>query len=286
MVTIDMKGKVTLVTGAGGGIGGGIAHVFAQAGSKVYVADLKFENAKAKADELVAKGYDAIPVALDVTNKEQIYELIDKIVADNGKIDNLITSAGIMYNVPYMQSTDEQLRRTLEINLISVKMCIRESNSGVDMILNLNLDGVNGLSLKKAGSELQSEILQGDSKIQKSTVYITEYLAPLTVGMPICYDAEELLADPSITNLSESILVITNNNDNAMNGQLCIAAYDAQKKMVDITIQDISIQGQKTAHVAIEEQISMQGIDKIKLLFISKDGKITPLTNQAVVIGI
>ncbi|MBR2743136.1 MAG: SDR family oxidoreductase [Clostridia bacterium] len=120
MVSIDMSGKNVLITGAGGGIGGGIADVFAKAGAKVYVADWKFENAQRKADEIKAAGGEAIPLMLDVTKKDDIYAAVDKIAAEDGRIDNLVTCAGAMYNVPYMKTTEEQLRTLLEINLISV----------------------------------------------------------------------------------------------------------------------------------------------------------------------
>lgn len=120
MINIDMTGKITLVTGAGGGIGGGVAEVFARAGSKVYVADLYLENAQKKVDEIRKEGFLAEAVKMDVTNKEEIYAVIDKIVADNGKIDNVITSAGAIYNKPYMTTTDEELRFLLEINLVGV----------------------------------------------------------------------------------------------------------------------------------------------------------------------
>jgi NAD(P)-dependent dehydrogenase (short-subunit alcohol dehydrogenase family) len=120
MVCIDMSGKVTLVTGAGGGIGGGIADVFAKAGSKVYVADFVYDNAVKKVEEIKAKGFLAEAVQLDVTKKDDVYAVVNKIVADNGKIDNLITSAGIMYNKPYMETTDDEFRKVLEVNLLSV----------------------------------------------------------------------------------------------------------------------------------------------------------------------
>ena len=120
MVTIDMTGKNVLVTGAGGGIGGGIADVFAKAGAKVYVADWKMETAEKKAAEIKAAGGIAVPVLLDVTKNDQIIAVIDKIVADDGKIDNLVTCAGAMYNVPFMETTEEQFRTILDINLISV----------------------------------------------------------------------------------------------------------------------------------------------------------------------
>ncbi len=123
MIGIDMTGKVTLITGAGGGIGGGIADVFAKAGSKVYVADMEFEDAKAKAGQLKAQGLLAQAVALDVTKKDKICALIDRIVKDEGKIDHLINCAGIGYNKPYMESSVDEFRKTLEVNLIGVDNC-------------------------------------------------------------------------------------------------------------------------------------------------------------------
>ena len=80
MIGIDMTGRVTLITGAGGGIGGGIADVFAKAGARVYVADLEMENAKAKAGQLRAEGLQAEAVGLDVTKKEEIDALVDQMI--------------------------------------------------------------------------------------------------------------------------------------------------------------------------------------------------------------
>ena len=119
MIGIDMTGRVTLITGAGGGI----ADVFAKAAAKVYVADLEIEDAKAKAGQLREKGLQALAVGLDVTKKEEIYSLVDRIVKEDGKIDHLINCAGISYNKPYMESTDDEFRSILEVNLISVHNC-------------------------------------------------------------------------------------------------------------------------------------------------------------------
>src|SRR5512145_1164664 len=123
MISIDMTGKVTLITGAGGGIGGGIADVFAKAGAKVYVADLEIEDARAKAQQIKKDGFSAEAVRLDVTKKNDINTLIDKIVEENGQIDHLINCAGIAYSKPYMESTDDEFRKMLEVNLIGVNNC-------------------------------------------------------------------------------------------------------------------------------------------------------------------
>jgi len=123
VITLDMTGKVTLITGAGGGIGGGIANVFAQAGAKVVVADVEREVAQAKADQLQKEGLIAEAVELDVTRKAQIDALVERIVKTDGKIDHLINCAGIMISKPYMETTDDEFRTILEVNLISVHNC-------------------------------------------------------------------------------------------------------------------------------------------------------------------
>lgn len=125
MIGIDMTGTVTLVTGAGGGIGGGIAEVFAKAGALVYVADLELADARARAGQITAQGLLARAVRLDVTKKSDIDALIDQIIQESGKIDHLINCAGIAYSKPYMEASEDEFRKTLEVNLIGVDNCCR-----------------------------------------------------------------------------------------------------------------------------------------------------------------
>lgn len=120
MVCIDMSKKITLVTGAGGGIGKGIALQFAKAGSMVYLLDLNGEVAKKNAQEFIDAGYKAEGLTLDVTKKDDIYSIVNNIAAKEGKIDNLVTAAGILKAKPFMDTTEDELIKTLQVNLISV----------------------------------------------------------------------------------------------------------------------------------------------------------------------
>ena len=86
--------QVAIVTGAGAGIGRGIAELFAQAGAAVVVSDLKEENAAIVADGINEKGGKAIAVACDVTNDQALENLVKSALDTFGKITLLINNAG------------------------------------------------------------------------------------------------------------------------------------------------------------------------------------------------
>lgn len=90
-----LDGKVCLVTGAASGIGKRIAEVYAQAGGKVVIADLKHEAAEAAAAEIRDTGGDALAVAMDVTDEAQVVDGVAEAIAKYGRIDVLVSNAGI-----------------------------------------------------------------------------------------------------------------------------------------------------------------------------------------------
>src|SRR5215212_5339087 len=101
---LRLKGKVALVTGAGRGIGRGIAEVFAAEGADVAVNDL------AEADDVVqglrATGRRAIAVKGDVANRGHVEPMIDRVWQELGPIDILVNNAGIETIVPFLELTD------------------------------------------------------------------------------------------------------------------------------------------------------------------------------------
>jgi 7-alpha-hydroxysteroid dehydrogenase len=89
-----LQGQVAIVTGAGAGIGRGIAELFAQAGAAVVVSDLKKEAGDEVAACISAQGAHAVGVACDVTNDEARQALVDAAVAGFGKVTILVNNAG------------------------------------------------------------------------------------------------------------------------------------------------------------------------------------------------
>jgi NAD(P)-dependent dehydrogenase (short-subunit alcohol dehydrogenase family) len=121
---LRLQGKRALVTGAARGIGRGIAEVFADEGADVAVND--FENI-AKAEEVVraitAKGRKAIAVKGDVAKRGDVEPMIDKAWKELGPIDILVNNAGIETIVPFLDLTDEQWTRLVDVNLRGAWLC-------------------------------------------------------------------------------------------------------------------------------------------------------------------
>ena len=91
----SLSGKTCLVTGAASGIGRRIAEVYAAAGGKVVIADLKLDAAEATAQEIRDAGGDALAVAMDVTDEAQVADGFAKAIETYGRIDVLVSNAGI-----------------------------------------------------------------------------------------------------------------------------------------------------------------------------------------------
>ncbi len=90
-----LKDKVTVITGAGSGIGRSTALLFAEEGATVIVNDLNEANGTETVQEITNNGGKAFFIKADVTNASEVENMIKKIIADHDKIDVLFNNAGI-----------------------------------------------------------------------------------------------------------------------------------------------------------------------------------------------
>jgi len=123
---LDFSGKVALVTGAAAGMGLATARAFAEAGAAVVLADFKEEAVKAAAEELAATGHKAIAVRCDVSDDDQVAAMVERAVAEFGRLDCAFNNAGVMAKIaPTADSTRDEWERVIGVNLRGVWSCMK-----------------------------------------------------------------------------------------------------------------------------------------------------------------
>lgn len=118
---LDYSKKVALITGAATGMGLATAKAFAEAGAAVVLADYKEDAVKAAAEKLDAEGHKAIGLVCDVSDDAQVAEMVERTVAEFGRIDAAFNNAGVMARIaPTVESSREDWDRVIGINLRGV----------------------------------------------------------------------------------------------------------------------------------------------------------------------
>lgn len=182
----NIRGKVAVVTGAAGQLGYQLAIALNEAGSNVVLADLMLDVCEERARRLSEAGPEAIAVTLDVTNKQSVEEMADRIVSKFGKIDILVNNAGIACFTPFEERTIDDFQRVIDVNLKGVFLCsqvvsryMEKRKSGV--IINIGSiygvvaadQGIYGCSGRNS-SEVYAATKAGVIQITK---YLASYLA-------------------------------------------------------------------------------------------------------------
>jgi len=120
---VKLANKVAIVTGAGKGIGAGIARVFVREGAKVVVADWDEAAGIQTTDELRRSGGDVTFVKCDVSDEDQVKSLVAATIATFGRLDILVNNAGIGVYKSVLETTSEEWDRCLAVNLKGVFLC-------------------------------------------------------------------------------------------------------------------------------------------------------------------
>ena len=119
------KNKTVLVTGGSSGLGRVIAEGFGTAGANVVIAALEADALRQVAEEMTADGIETLGVHANITRQEDVDRLFAEAVDRFGRLDVLVNNAGRSMRGKILDTTPEQFRELMELNLIALARCTR-----------------------------------------------------------------------------------------------------------------------------------------------------------------
>lgn len=155
-MSMRLENKIAIITGAGSGIGRGIALTFAKEGAKITVADYAEEGGKATVEEIKKMGGEAIFVKADVSKAEEVKNIFDETLKRFGRVDILVNNAGILRSGNFHEMAEKDWDAIINVNLKSMYLTIREAaplmlQQGKGKIINIaSIAGLVGFPLSGA----------------------------------------------------------------------------------------------------------------------------------------
>lgn len=111
----DLSGKVVIVTGAGQGIGLGVATHLAERGASTVIAEFNADTAAAAERELTARGFDVLGLTCDVTSRADVDAVVAATIERYGRVDAVVNNAQwTSPGVPFVEQSEESLRHSME----------------------------------------------------------------------------------------------------------------------------------------------------------------------------
>ncbi|HRT82807.1 MAG TPA: sorbitol-6-phosphate dehydrogenase [Oscillospiraceae bacterium] len=116
-----LKGQTAIVTGAAQGLGEALAERLDKEGCSVVIADINYDKANVVASRLT----DAIAVKADVTNEDQVKNMVKTAIDKYGKLDLLVSNAAILISKPLLEFPANEWKKVIEVNLIGYFLCAK-----------------------------------------------------------------------------------------------------------------------------------------------------------------
>ncbi len=170
-----LSGKIAIVTGSGGGIGGAIAQRFAVEGAHVWVTDINGETAEETVRDIKAKGGAATAMVVDVSKGQDITALLRSVENAHGYADVLVNNAGILVRGEVRQLSDADWTKLREVNL--------------DAVLRLSRDGLPLLRKSKSASIINISSIMAHRGLRPLAAYTATKgaITALTKGLAVEY---------------------------------------------------------------------------------------------------
>ena len=116
-ISYGLGEKVCLITGGAQGIGEACARLFLEQGAKVVIVDIQSERGQSLASQLQQQGHEILFIASDIGNKIEVDAVIKQVIAQHGRLDVLVSNAGIFKAAPFLEVSESDFDEVLRVNL-------------------------------------------------------------------------------------------------------------------------------------------------------------------------
>ena len=176
-----LEDKVALVTGGGQGLGEAISYRLAHEGCHVVVADLNEQAAVATAEAIVKNeaetGRRAIALKVDVTDEQQVSDMIDRVVREFGRLDLLVNNAGVLISEAVEDFPADKWRLVIEVNLVGYFLCAKHA--------------ARVMKAQKSGSIIQINSKSGKKGSYKNSAYAASKFGGIGLTQSIALELAE-----------------------------------------------------------------------------------------------
>jgi NAD(P)-dependent dehydrogenase (short-subunit alcohol dehydrogenase family) len=121
----DLEGRVAIVTGAGGGLGGGICSALTLAGAAVAAVDVERGRTQQVAESVSRDGARCVAFEADISDRSSVEKMAERVAGEFGGVDILVNNAAIYPSRPWTDITEEEWDEVLAVNLKGYFLCAR-----------------------------------------------------------------------------------------------------------------------------------------------------------------
>ncbi|MCY4023850.1 MAG: SDR family oxidoreductase [Anaerolineaceae bacterium] len=183
------KGKVAIVTGAGQGIGRGIATRLSQEGATVVIAEFNSDNAREAAADVDSHAGQGVAYPIDIGDVDQIQTMVDTVVEQFGHIDILVNNAGVLHTMPLDEITPDEWDWLQRVNQRGLFFCLQrvavQMRKQVEQGISLGMPPASIVNLSSVAGRSGRPYAAHYSAAKWAVISITqsaaEWLAPLGI---------------------------------------------------------------------------------------------------------
>jgi len=181
-----LQNQIAIVTGGAQGLGEALCHRLAREGAHIVVADLNLEGAERVAAEIVSMTQTdrrAVAVQVDVTDEAQVAALVDRAVQEFGRLDILVSNAGILIAEPVDEFPADRWQAVINVNLFGYFLCAKHAAR----VMKAQRSGVS----KQGGVIIQINSKSGKKGSYKNSAYAASKFGSIGLTQSIALELAE-----------------------------------------------------------------------------------------------